>query len=341
MGLILYVPSGAYAKTSAPKKVPSPTYQNLFYYTNNQYAMKSLVTYAKKIDILAPQSYTVMEDGTVKGTIDEDLKVIVVQEKIRLMPLVVNAHFSQTLMHTILTTSTIQDSIIAYLVTEGVAQKYYGWQFDFEHLMHTDRDLYTAFVAKASSAFRANGLAFSIAVSPRHSDNPTDYPDGSFENWSGGFDYAKLAEYVDFISLMTYDEPNSRTAVASLPWQKKVLTYMQSQKIPMSKLSLGIPNYYWGWDTTHDKRVQIGGYKRLLGVMKKYPKGYKGWSDKKSVPYYTYKKGKISYTLWYENVHSFTIKFALVKKYHMHGFSLWVLGLEDERMWKLLPDVKR
>ena len=76
-----------------------------------------------------------------------------------------------------------------------------------------------------------------------------DYEDtDAFKNWGGFLTTPELAKAADFISLMTYDDPNSVGPVASLPFVNSVLAYVKD-KIPPEKLSLGIPLYNWGWST--------------------------------------------------------------------------------------------
>ncbi|MEP6832857.1 MAG: glycoside hydrolase, partial [Gemmatimonas sp.] len=40
--------------------------------------------------------------------------------------------------------------------------------------------------------------------------------------------------------------------------------------------------------------------------------------------------------LWEEDARAFVAKLGLVQKYHLRGYSVWVLGLEDPKTWKAI-----
>ena len=193
----------------------------------------------KDIDILAPQYFVVNPDLNVTGDFGTKLKKAIKDHNLKVMPLVANAKFSQTTIHNLLTSSAAQDNVINTLINLAKSQNFIGWQFDFEHISYLDKDLYTAFVQKAYPLFQKNNLIFSVAVAPRIVDfEDTD----AFKNWDGVYDYQKIADSTDFISLMTYDDSNSIGPSASVGFVNKVLAYVKD-KIPPQKLSLGIPLY--------------------------------------------------------------------------------------------------
>ena len=49
------------------------------------------------------------------------------------------------------------------------------------------------------------------------------YETDFFKNWSGVYDYERLAKSSDFISLMVYDDPNSTGPSASIDFAEKCL----------------------------------------------------------------------------------------------------------------------
>ena len=67
-------------------------------------------------------------------------------------------------MRGLLASSTAQTALTSFLVSEAQTKGYIGWQFDFEHIASSDRDLFSAFVIKAAAALHAHGLILSIAV---------------------------------------------------------------------------------------------------------------------------------------------------------------------------------
>jgi spore germination protein YaaH len=307
--------------------------ERIFYYADYRKAkaIESIRNNADKIDILAPQSYTVFSNLTISGKLDPDLKKVISDHKLKVMPLVVNAGFYQSVMHKLLVASpATQDKIIKFLINEAIAQKYIGWQFDFENISYKDRDLYTAFIKRTASAFKKKKLILSVAAVVRTSDDTTT---DAYKNWSGVFDYEKIAKHADFISIMAYDDPESKGPTASMPFVRAVLDYMKD-KIPADKLSLGIPLYYWGWSVNPPKRVVAGGsFASLLSVMQRFAHQI-GFDEELGVSwlYYISSNSK-EYKIWYEDNMSFSRKLDIAKDNNLRGFSAWVLGSENPGIW--------
>lgn len=293
---------------------------------------------ADKIDILAPQFYGVSAKLKLTGSLDENLKKVISHlpaqagKKVKVMPLVTNAGFNQKIMHNLLLSPASQDAIIKSLVAVAKKEKYYGWQFDFENISYLDKDLYSAFIEKTAVVLHKNGFIFSVAASSRN----VDYEDtNDFKNWSGVFDYARISKAVDFVSLMTYDDPNSVGPVASLPFINSVLNYVKD-KIPPEKLSLGIPLYYWGWSTNPLKKVRsMGTHDKLLSVMDNFQYD-SGFDIALGASWLTYSWQDKQYKIWYQDARSFGNRLDIIKQNNFRGFSAWVLGLEDPEIWSSL-----
>lgn len=325
---------------AATKKPVAKPFEKLFYYVPGEGSFVTLDTYVKNIDIFAPQVYKVDASGVLTGKIsDKATSAVSKNSKTKTMPLVFQEGFSPDTMHSILTSETVQDKIITALIAEAQSKKYSGWQFDFEDMPATDRDAYSHFIEKTAQAFHSNKLLISVAVIARTSEKPGDLPEGSWDYWAGVFDYKRIGKAVDFVTLMAYDEPDSKGPVASLPWVKKVLAYLE-KSVPKSKISLGISTYGWLWNTDTKTRVKSVGYDKVteLEVNKLYTK--KGYDTKAQMAWMTYSEGvgaaKKNYKIWYEDLRSFKTKYTLAKSHGLRGVSVWVIGMEDERIWNNL-----
>ena len=64
------------------------------------------------------------------------------------------------------------------------------------------------------------------------------------------------------------------------------------------------------------------------------------WDPIQQVPYASYTVGGINEWLFLEDVRAFKAKLELAKSKNVRGFSVWVLGPEDERIWDLLKSEK-
>ncbi len=308
--------------------------EKLFYYFDNMYGYSYFKKNNKHIDVIAPQVYTVEYNLTVSSPSSTKILREAKKNKVKIVPLLVNADFSKVLMSDILINTSAQDKIIEFMIKEADKRDFAGWQFDFENINHLDRDLYTAFVAKTYAEMQKHDLEFSVAVVPR--SVPYD-PTLTNQDWSSGYDFAALSRHADFISLMSYDDPYSVGPVASLPFKERILGYMMTQ-IPPSKISLGIPLYCWKWDAINNKRVGSTTHKLAEEHYKKGSDKSRGYDPILASEWlrYTDKNG-MSYVTWCESTESLTAKLDMIETYDLRGFSAWAIGQESTAwFWRLM-----
>ena len=328
MSGVLALPFSALAAT--------PTYKpmRLFYYTDNEFAKKSFMKNAWHVDIFAPQVYELKADGTLSGTLEEELIAYAKKNKAHIMPLVTNEKFSVNSHKDLLDDPAMQAIAISAMITEAKNRGYWGWQFDFEQMSADHRDAYSAFVARAAEVFRAAGLKTSVAVVAKISDNPTDYPNNLWQKLIGVYDYDALATSADFISVMSYDDPTSKGPAVQWAWLEKVLDYSLLH-VPKEKLSLGLALYYWARDASTGKLIGIGGNETIDGIFVRR-KVVVTFDSLNKMPVMHYMAEGVMYSLWYENAKSIRYKYDLIKAHKLYGFSAWTLGLEVPSIWNVL-----
>jgi spore germination protein YaaH len=161
------------------------------------------------------------------------------------------------------------------------------------------------------------------------------YGDGSWDNWTGAFDYARIGKAADFVSVMAYDDSKSFGPVASLVWVKQVVAY-SLERIPAEKISLGIPFYFWSMRDATGKRNHIGTYPAIAKLLKAKAYTKKGWSEEHGVSFVSYVKGGKRLTAWYEDKRSFEKKLDVISTNNLRGFSAWALGQEDPKIWEVM-----
>jgi len=326
--------------TCTPISVASTTGQfEKIFYMSSAYATSSLNDLQTNVstgDIIAPQMYTVDANLEATGSIPTQIIDIAKTRGIKIMPLITNNSFSQTLIHDLLASTTAQDSVISYLISEAQNEGYIGWQFDFEHMVATDSEPFSTFVEKSATALHSHNLILSVATIMRVND---DASTNFYKNWSGAFDYAQIAKSSDFISIMTYDDPDSVGPTASIIYDENVLKYLYD-KVPPDKISLGIPFFYYGWDETYPPGEIVryaGAYSRLQYVKLNYePQEY--YSDILGSPYLTYQLDGHQYVSFFDNAKSIQAKLDLVSSRHLRGFSAWVLGMENPDVWNAINE---
>jgi spore germination protein YaaH len=175
-----------------------------------------------------------------------------------------------------------------------------------------------------------------------------DYEKVYWEKWASVYDYKKLGEYLDFISVMAYDQPQSSGPVATIEWSKKVLDY-SLQNIPTNKISFGIPSYAWAYRSIDlkngKKHFAMTNFELVSKYLTPNPSPNlgegnkvtgKGRSEKYgNISWISYDRGGKNYTVWYEDKMSFETKLKNIKEKNIRGFSVWVLGDEDPKVWEL------
>lgn len=320
--------------TFASAKTAPFRYTRVFYFTDSAAARQSLYAYWAYVDVFAPQSYALDNDGTLTGKIDPKVLAFAHRVGLRIMPLVTNGKFSQSSAHAFLDDPAAQDRAIASLVAEAKANRFWGWQLDFEQMDASYRDRYSAFVQRFSQQLRAAGLEASVAVVAQISENPADYTNNLWQKLIGVYDYRSLGQDADFVSIMSYDDPESTGPVTRYAWLDDVLQYSMT-KIPKDKISLGIGLYYWQWNDTSGARVGIGGYQGILTAQKRHFVTW-GYATALQSAFMRWRSRGSTYTLWYENSRSVAMKVSLIKKYKLNGFSAWSLGLEVPSIYQAI-----
>ena len=317
----------AFAKTAAPFR-----YTRVFYFTDSRAARQSLYAYWSYVDVFAPQSYALDNDGTLSGSVDPTVLGFAHRVGLKVMPLVTNGSFSMSSAHAFLDDVPSQDRAIASLIAQARTNGFWGWQLDFEQMDVSYRDRYSAFVQRFSNQLHAAGLKASVAVVAQISENPEDYTNNLWQKLIGVYDYRSLGQHSDFVSIMSYDDPESTGPVTRYSWLADVLQYSLT-KIPKEKISLGIGLYYWQWNDTSGKRIGIGGYQGMRTAEKRHyvTWGYATALQAAFMRWYAYGN---TYTLWYENSRSVAMKISLIKKYRLNGFSAWALGLEAPSVYQ-------
>jgi len=299
--------------------------------------VESLEKNWQEIDILAPQYHNLNANFTVTGNFGPKLKKVIKDRNIKVMPLVANAGFSQKIIHDFLVSKTAQTKAVNSLVKIALANKYIGWQLDFENISYKDRDLYSAFIERTYKTFKKNNLVFSVVVVPRTTDSFENT--NAFKNWSGVYDYKMIADNSDFVSIMAYDDPKSVGPVASVDFVNKSLAYAKN-KIPPEKLSLGIPLYYWKWDADANKKIGSGLFNNVSVIMENF-KHVLAFYPTLGVSCLSYSYNQKNYKIWFEDQNSLQAKLEIIKKNKLRGFSAWLLGGEDPDIWKILENTQK
>ncbi|MNI06885.1 Spore germination protein YaaH [compost metagenome] len=227
--------------------------------------------------------------------------------------------------------------IIKQLLSYAQMYQIHGINIDFENVYLKEKANLVQFVREMTPLLHEQGLVVSMDVTPKSTN----------ETWSMFYDRPALIEVLDYMMIMAYDEhwassPKSGS-VSSLPWMESSLTrLLREDKIPPSKLVLGVPFYtrVWTEETKEGKtKVKSEAYS-MAGVQKLI-------KDKKLTPvfkpeagqnYVEYSEGAKRYRIWIEDEISMKSRIDLVNKYDLAGVASWRRGFERPEIWQVIQD---
>lgn len=230
----------------------------------------------------------------------------------------------------ILNNSDTRQEIIRNILAYAALYELDGINIDFENMYKEDKDAFTQFVREFYPLAREQGLIVSVDVT---------VPDGS-DTWSKCFDRKALAESVDYVCLMTYDQHWASSpkagSTAELVWVeenlKKTLT-----EVPAHKLLLGVPLYtrLWTYNTIENKLQS-----RALNITSAWKtieenEAVVAWNDISGQYQASYEKDGTRHHLWIEDANAVNMKTSLVHKYNLAGACVWAANFADEQVFNI------
>lgn len=115
-----------------------------------------------------------------------------------LTPFGADGTFNNRLINSVVNNTAYLDNLIQNLLDTMAEKGYEGVDIDFEYILASDRDAFTAFVRQVAETMRANGYHTSVALAPKTSSDQVGL---LYE----GKDYRALGEAADHVLLMTYE----------------------------------------------------------------------------------------------------------------------------------------
>ncbi len=235
-----------------------------------------------------------------------------------------DGNVAQTLLESNANRQNLIDNIISVLSTNN----YSGVNIDIEEIYSSDRNNYTSFIAQVSLCLKPLGYGVSVSVPAKTEDSPLD-------TWDYAYDYAGIAQYADYIMIMTYDEhyPNgSPGAIASIQWFTDVANYAITV-IPADKIYLGLAAYGYDWSSYGTKAYSIDSCYSIATNNN----AQIFWDNVSEAPYYSYTDANsVLHTVWFENAQSISYKLDLVDSLNIRGVAIWRLGLENPDYWSMI-----
>ena len=252
-----------------------------------------------------------------------------------LTPFGVDGNFNNRLISSVVNNEVYRDNLIQNLLQIMEMKSYEGVDIDFEYILASDRDAFTAFAEQVADAMRANGYRTSVALAPKTS---SDQKGLLYE----GKDYRALGEIADHVLLMTYEwgyTYGPPMAVAPLNQVRRVVEYAISE-IPAEKIDLGIPNYGYDWPLPYERGVTkaatINNVQAVRIAVENGAEIY--FNDEWQSPYFTYVRDETEHEVWFEDVRSLRSKFGLIEEYSLRGCGYWTIMQWFRANWLLLEN---
>lgn len=238
--------------------------------------------------------------------------------------LVISAPASKTLMYLCLNRDRpTREALVGDILR--LSRPFDGVQIDFEVMRPEERSSYISFLATLKRKL-GPGKILSVAL-PARTKKQDD-----------AFDYRVLAEAVDRVMIMAYDEhwrTGSPGPIASAAWCEKVLRF-SLENIDEDKLIMGLPLYGRVWQTDSLARAL------------KYPDTLKLWEAQGEptvqrsagqVPHFKF-SAKVNLSVYWEDTQSLRRKLTLYQRGHIQGVGFWRIGQGPAALWPELQIVR-
>lgn len=230
-----------------------------------------------------------------------------------------------------------REYIIKQLLAFAALYELDGINVDFENIYKSDKDAYTQFVRELAPLLREQGLIVSVDVT---------IPGGS-DTWSKCYDRKALADTVDYVCLMTYDQTSAGSKVAGptaqLVWVEENLKKTLNE-VPKEKLLLGIPLYTRLWEETTDENGRITAKTGKALSMKaaelliQENQASPVWDAESGQYVVSFVKDNVTYKMWLENEYSVNLKSSLVHKYNLAGTATWSHNFANDSVWAVFAN---
>ncbi len=292
---------------------------------------------APYLTYLAPFSFQIQRDGTLKEPLLNNFPAIARENNVTLMMVVTNleeGQFSDELGRIVLTDQAIQNKLLDTIVETARKYGFRDIHFDMEFLRPEDREAYNTFLRKAKQRFQPEGWLMSTALAPKTSAEQKG-------RWYEAHDYKAHGEIADFVVIMTYEWGYSGgppMAVSPIGPVREVLEYAITE-MPASKIMMGQNLYGYDWTLPF---VEGGEYAKAVSPQQAIQLAAENnvaiqYDYKAQAPHFDYRdtEGK-DHKVWFEDARSIQAKFDLINELGLRGISYWKLGLSFPQNWLLI-----
>jgi spore germination protein len=232
------------------------------------------------------------------------------------------ALFDQTQLHSLLTSQTASQQLIAAAVQLAADRGFSDISIDFESIKPADKAVFNSFLSSLYTALKQHNVGLIVVVPAQ----------AKAQSWNAAYDYATIAKYARRVVLMTYDYHwfgGPAGPIAPMDWVSGSVGYAKKY-IPASKLLLGIGLYGYDWPGSGTATsLTYSQAAALAAKLKVTP----SWNSTYGLHYFSYTKSKVKHQVWYEDADGVQLKLNLAKTQGLAGISIWRLGYGFPAFW--------
>jgi spore germination protein YaaH/peptidoglycan/xylan/chitin deacetylase (PgdA/CDA1 family)/GT2 family glycosyltransferase len=311
-------------------QAPAARPERIAFFVNwDDNSLVSLKANAGRIDALVPEWLHLTAEGRVQrdDPVREQQVTGWLREHapgVRIVPLVNNfddGKWRRDWLAKVLATPERRAGLVEELYRLVRQQQYAGVSIDFENVGHDSQDDLADFMAALYARFHPAGLVVSQSV-------PVD---------DRAFDFAALAESVDYLILMAYDEhasDNEPGPIASRDWFARSVR-ARLEEVPASKLVVGLGNYGYDWTVGGGEGTELS-FQDALRTARESDARIE-FDPASANPAFDYddEAGK-RHVVWYLDAVTAFDQLTTLRDTPPRGYAVWRLGSEDPGLWRVL-----
>ncbi|MHB8761968.1 MAG: glycosyl hydrolase family 18 protein [Coriobacteriia bacterium] len=301
-----------------------------FYANFDQEGFASLERNAEHIDVLMPMWFHLGSDGQLTFDSSQAARVgeIIAAKNpdMKVMPIVNNydkaaEQWNAPAVSAMIADPTRRIGIAEHIVSTLSQAGYDGVNIDFENFTEADRGNLVAFMAELYPRAKAAGLEVSMDVIVM----------------SRTYDHAALAQHVDYLVPMMYDEhwkTSPAGPISSIPWFQQALERFL-QQVPAEKVTMGVGTYAYDWSGAGGRAKSLT-YQKAVALAQQHGAAI-SLSDPTLNSSFSYSDGTAPHAVWMLDAMSAFNQVSIASKYGVRGYAIWRLGAEDPSLWDVLP----
>lgn len=295
-----------------------------FYSQKNLHSRISLEENFKEMDVLIPDWFSLSEDMALKVDVEDEVILFIEENGISSMPQVHNMsddNWDPLRVSKLISSKEHTNEFITSLIASLKSTGSSGVTLDFENLMASDKDVYTAFIRTISEKLHQEDLLLGVTI-----------PAGELES----YDAEAIAGYADYLMLLIYDESYSSSEsgpVASQPWVEERIEKLG--EIDKEKIVPIFGSYGYNWKLGDSGSAQFMSFSDVLLLARKGNLKIQ-WHEEEMNPYFLFQKEEDDHVVWFLDAATLYNGMQHVLSKGISNIGLFALGTEDAGIWSYI-----